>query len=152
MSNSVLRLLIFFSKLLKNRTGWWLFLEIFWSHFATFGAIFDYFLIPGGIFGELWAHFWGQKMVWGTKHVPRLPQEVPSWIRPHPFGYFLGVIFRIFFVMFVKKKCFWNMYLLFFNFWVALSVPWDVLICNSSMPAQSKNTFSVLHCFWKIAP
>ena len=44
------------------------------------------------------------------------------------------------------------MSLFFFDFWVALSVPRDGLVCDPSTPAQSKRSFSFSHFFWKVGP
>jgi len=51
-----------------------------------------------GTFGALRAHFYDQKMVWDTKHIPKWPQEAPPWFRPHLLYDFSEAFFGIFLI------------------------------------------------------
>ena len=113
--------------------------------FCTLGFVCEVISGPRGHFGGAVGSFFVSKNGLGTTGAPRAAQEAPPPFRPQPFGDLVEL--SVHFLSFVCKKHFWNMSLFFFDFWVALSVPKDRLICNPYTPAQSKHTFPFSHLF-----
>ena len=106
------------------------------------GFIFEFFSVPGALWGTLWVHFLNHKSACGSKGGPRCATTKINYHFWAPFG---GLFFNIS-GCFAKKSSS-EIGCCFLFFLVTLSAPRDGLICNPYAPAQSKHTFSFPHFF-----
>ena len=85
-------------------------------------------------------HFSCQKTDWGAKGAPVSPS--PVWTH-------FGSNFRDFSDILCKNMCSLNVLVFVLQFWVALSIPREGMICNPYAPVQSEHTFCFSYLFLK---
>ena len=120
----------------------------FEGYLLTVGVIFEVVFGPWGHFGDAVGSLFESKNGLDHQRCPKSRQrgatpeiKTPFW---RPFGAPFSNIFD-----FLLKKAVLKYVHFLFDFWFALSVPRDGLICNPYAPAQSKHTFLFSHFFKK---